>query len=42
MTRRNWTIFAAMMIAALFLVGCGSDGERGMVGPAGPAGTGAE
>ena len=38
MTRRNWTIFAAMMIAALFLVGCGSDGDRGMAGPAGPPG----
>ena len=38
MTRRNWTIFAAMMIAALFLVGCGSDGDTGMMGPAGPPG----
>ena len=42
MTRRNWTIFAAMFVAALFLVGCGSDGDRGMAGPAGPPGPAGE
>ena len=38
MTRRNWMAFAAMFVAALFLVGCGSDGDSGMMGPAGPPG----
>ena len=46
MTRRNWTIFAAMVVAALFLVGCGGDdgatGPQGMQGPAGPAGPAGE
>ena len=30
--------FAAMFVAGLFLVGCGSDGDSGMMGPAGPPG----
>ena len=30
--------FAAMLVAALFLVGCSSDGDSGMAGPMGPAG----
>ena len=42
MTRRNWTIFAAMFVAALLLVGCGGDdgstGPQGMQGMAGEAG----
>ena len=38
MTRRSWMAFAAMFVAALFLVGCSSDGDTGMAGPAGPPG----
>ena len=30
--------FAAMIVAALFLVGCSSNGDTGMAGPMGPAG----
>ena len=30
--------FATLFVAALFLVGCGSDGDSGMMGPAGPPG----
>ena len=37
MTRRNWMAFAAMLVAALFLAGCGG-GDDGMAGAMGPPG----